>query len=221
MVQTASVSPFIQTLSDGATGWLILNRPERRNALNRDMWAAIPRAIAGLELRPETRVIVVRGAGEEAFASGADITEFAESRQDATAATTYEALNGAAFAAIRAASKPVVAMIHGFCFGGGLALALACDLRIASDKAVFSLPPARLGLAYPLDGLADLLAAVPLATAKEMIFTARRMAAADALTAGLVNRVVPGGRLDAAVAELCSRDRSGCALDDQGLQGRP
>ncbi len=124
------------------------------------MWAAIPALMKSLDDSPDVRVIVIRGAGAEAFAAGADISEFGEARNDAAAAKTYEAVNGAAFAAVRGASKPVIAMIQGFCFGGGLALALACDLRVAGASAVFSLPPARLGLAYPLDGLRDLVSAI-------------------------------------------------------------
>lgn len=197
-------SPLIKASTEKPIGWLVINRADRRNALNREMWTAIPDAVARLDNDPSVRVIVIRGAGEEAFASGADISEFAEARNDAAAAKAYEELNGAAFRAIRSAAKPVIAMIHGFCFGGGLAIALACDIRIASDKALFSLPPARLGLAYPLDGLKDLLATVPLAVAKEMIFTAKRMNAAEARATGLVNDVTTAESLEAAVRQICS-----------------
>ncbi len=153
----------------------MLNRPERRNALNAAMWAAIPPLMKSLDEHGDVRVIVIAGAGADAFAAGADISEFGATRGDAAAAQSYEALNGDAFASIRQAEKPVIAMIRGFCIGGGLALALACDLRIADSSAVFALPPARLGLAYPLDGLSDLVAAVGAAAAKDMIFTARRL----------------------------------------------
>lgn len=189
MTPLASPSPHVEAGIDGSTGFLILNRPERRNALNAAMWEAIPPLIAGLSASPEVRVIVIRGAGTEAFAAGADISEFGESRQDAAAAARYEQLNGQAFAAVRGCAKPVIAMIHGFCIGGGLALALAADLRIADRSALFALPPARLGLAYPLDGLRDLVATVGAAAAREMIFTARRMSAEEALLSGLVNRL--------------------------------
>ena len=134
-------------------------------------------------------MIVIRGAGPEAFAAGADISEFGEARNDAAAAARYERLNGEAFAAIRGCCRPVIAMVQGFCIGGGLAMALACDLRIADPSALFALPPARLGLAYPLDGLRDLVATVGAAAAKEMIFTARRVKAEEALRMGLVNRL--------------------------------
>ena len=187
MITLTSPSPHIQAFVDGSTAWLVLNRPERRNALNAAMWAAIPPLMKSLDEQVDVRAIVIRGAGKEAFAAGADISEFGEARNDAAAAKAYEDLNGAAFAAIRGTSKPVIAMIQGFCIGGGLAIALACDLRIADASAVFALPPARLGLAYPLDGLRDLVATVGAPTAKEMLFTARRLKAEEALSLGLVN----------------------------------
>lgn len=180
-------SPHIQAFRDGSIGWLVLNRPARRNALNAEMWAAIPSAMKSLDESVDVRAIVIRGAGPDAFAAGADISEFGETRNNAEAARDYERLNAAAFAAIRAARKPVIAMIQGFCIGGGLAIALACDIRVADGSAVFSLPPARLGLAYPLDGLRDLVATVGPAVAKEMLFTARRMKSHEAFRTGLVD----------------------------------
>lgn len=189
MLQLSSPSPHIQCFIDGAIGWLVLKRPERRNALNAAMWAAIPPVMASLAEHPDVRVVVIRGAGAEAFAAGADISEFGQARNDSFAAAEYERLNGAAFAAIRGCARPVIAMVQGFCIGGGLAIALAADLRISDASGLFSLPPARLGLAYPLDGLRDLVAAVGAATAKEMIFTARRLTAEEARTAGLIDRV--------------------------------
>ena len=188
MTPLSSPSPHIQAFLDGSTGWLVLNRPERRNALNAAMWAAIPPLMKSLDDSPDVRVIAVRGAGSEAFAAGADISEFGEARQDAEAARAYESLNTAAFAAIRGTTKPVIAMIEGFCIGGGLAIALACDLRVCGPTAVFALPPARLGLAYPLDSLSDLAATIGASAAKDMLFTARRIKPQEALSLGLVNR---------------------------------
>ncbi|HLF21805.1 MAG TPA: enoyl-CoA hydratase/isomerase family protein, partial [Aestuariivirga sp.] len=166
MTELPSPTPHVRAFLDGSIGWLVLNRPERRNALNRAMWAAIPPLMKLLDDSVDVRAIAIRGAGSEAFAAGADISEFAAARADANAARDYEALNGAAFAAIRVSPKPVLAMIEGFCIGGGLAIALACDLRVTSETGIFALPPARLGLAYPVDGLRDLLAAVTPAVAK-------------------------------------------------------
>jgi enoyl-CoA hydratase/carnithine racemase len=189
MTPLPSPTPFLQAFHDGSTGWLVLNRPERRHALNAEMWSAIPPLMKSLDECLDVRVIVIRGAGAEAFAAGADISEFGQARSDAAAARAYEQLNGQAFAAIRSTTKPVIAMIEGICFGGGLAIALACDLRVCGPTALFSLPPARLGLAYPLDGLKDLVAAIGASAAKELLFTARRIGAAEALGLGLVNRL--------------------------------
>lgn len=203
-------SPHIQAFIDGSIAWAVLNRPERRNALNASMWAAIPPVMRALDHHPGVRVIVIRGAGAEAFAAGADISEFGAARQDSRAAADYEALNGAAFAAIRGAAKPVIAMIQGYCFGGGLAMALACDLRVADASAVFSLPPARLGLAYPLDGLRDLVATVGAARAKEMLFTARRLTADQALAIGLIDRLAGGA--EAETRQLCDSIAEGAPM---------
>ena len=189
---------------EGAIGWLILNRPERRNALSAEMWAAIPEAIEIFTRNPEIRVIIVRGAGHEAFAAGADISEFGENRAGAAAAKEYENRNSAALAAIRDCPKPIIAMIHGFCIGGGLAIALSCDIRLASDDASFALPPAKLGLAYPFEGLRQVLAIIGIARAKEMIFTAKRLAAKQAHDIGLIHEVFEAENLAAKTHEIAS-----------------
>jgi len=210
MTQLHSPTPFIEAFVTGSTGWLVLNRPDRRNALNAEMWAAIPPLMKSLDGHADVRAIVIRGAGPEAFAAGADISEFGEARNDAEAAARYERLNGEAFAAIRGSAKPVIARIQGFCIGGGLAIALACDLRVADGSAAFALPPARLGLAYPLDGLRDLVATIGPSAAKEMIFTARRLSAADALRIGLIDRLAQD--IDAETAALCAEIAQGAPL---------
>jgi enoyl-CoA hydratase/carnithine racemase len=205
MTELSSPTPHVKAWRDGVVGHVMLDRPDRRNALNRDMWAALPGLIEALDNDRETRVLVIKGAGSEAFAAGADIAEFAQQRANPGQAKDYEELNGKAFGALRNTAKPVIAMINGFCIGGGLALALASDLRIASDSAVFSLPPARLGLAYPIEGLRDLLHAASPAFAKEMLFTARRYTAQEARQAGLVHRVVAADLLAQEVGELCAQ----------------
>jgi enoyl-CoA hydratase len=195
MSEIASPTSYLRACRQGTVGHLVLNREDRRNALNRDMWAALPGLIETLDSDPETRVLVIRGAGSEAFAAGADIAEFAAQRSTPDLARDYEALNGKAFAALRNTAKPAIAMIQGFCIGGGLALALACDLRIAAENAVF---------AYPIEGLRDLIDAVSPAFAKEMLFTARRYRAEEALAAGLIHRVFAPDRLDQEMAQLCA-----------------
>lgn len=210
MKQLSSPTPFVQSFIAGSTGWIVLNRPERRHSLNAAMWAALPPLMKTLDEDSDVKVIVIRGAGAEAFASGADISEFDAARNDAAAAARYEQLNGEAFAAIRGASKPVIARIQGFCIGGGLAIALACDLRVADHSARFALPPARLGLAYPLDGLRDLVATIGPAAAKDMIFTARRVTAEEALRIGLADRLVAD--IDAETDVLCAEIAQGAPL---------
>ena len=182
MIAHPSPSPHIQAFLDGSIGWLVLNRPERRNALNAAMWAAIPPLMKSLDDSPDVRVIVIRGAGAEAFAAGADISEFGEARNDAAAAKAYEDLNGAAFAAIRGTRKTGhrhdPGLLHRRRPGHRL------GLRPARRPINRPLSPCRrpgLGLAYPLDGLRDLVATVGAATAKDMIFTARRIEADEAL----------------------------------------
>ena len=210
MTPLHSTTPLIEAFIIRSTGWIVLNRPERRNALNAEMWAAIPPLMKYLDEHAEVRGIVIRGAGSEAFAAGADISEFGEARNDASGAARYERLNGQAFTAIRNASKPVIARIQGFCIGGGLAIALACDLRIADASASFALPPARLGLAYPLDGLRDLTAAIGASAAKEMIFTGRRIKADEALRLGLIDRVAAD--VDADAEAICNDIAQGAPL---------
>ncbi len=182
---------------------MIFDQIERRNAINTAMWAAIPAAVAELDDNPEVRIIVLRGAGDVAFVSGADISEFEEAR-NAERAAEYAALNGRAFAALTGAAKPVVAMIHGFCIGGGTAIALNADLRYAADDAQFGIPAARLGLGYEAEGIECLARLVGPSTAAEMLFTARRYGAEEALRVGLVNAVVPKAELETTVREVAT-----------------
>jgi enoyl-CoA hydratase/carnithine racemase len=192
-----SPTPHLVAGRRGATGWLMLNRPERRNAMSAEMWRAIPDIVRRFADDPDIRALALTGEGGEAFAAGADISEFAGNRDDAEAARRYDAMTLEAFTAFQECRKPVIAAIDGYCLGGGLALALACDIRIASDRSIFALPPARLGLAYPLAGLRQLLAVVSAARAKELLFTARRVDAAEALRIGLIHATVASASLKA------------------------
>jgi enoyl-CoA hydratase/carnithine racemase len=191
----------VRVLKDGAIGWIVFDHVERRNAITGEMWRAIPGAANSLDDDGEVRVIVLRGAGDEAFVAGADISEFEQLRSGASG-QEYEAENARAFAAVAGVAKPVVAMIHGFCIGGGVALALSADLRYAAEDAVFAIPAARLGLGYPVAGIRSLANVVGYSTAKEILFAARRLDAAEALARRLVNAVVPKRDLEATVRAI-------------------
>ena len=187
---------------DGPIGRLVLDNPARRNAIGAEMWRAIPKAMAELDADSAIRCIVLRGEGTAAFAAGADISEFEMRRSSAAGVKAYEALIDAAHYAIENSPKPVIALIHGFCVGGGMAVALSCDLRYADASARFAIPAARLGLGYGVPGTNRLVATVGHAAAREIMFSARRYGAEEALAMGLVNRVLPDAELDAYVREL-------------------
>lgn len=186
---------------DGPVGRLVLDNPARLNALNAAMWAAIPPALADFAADETVRCVVLRGAGDKAFAVGADISEFDRNRASETQVAAYEAATSAAYRAIATLPKPVIALIHGYCIGGGLAVALACDLRYADEASRFAIPAARLGLGYGAEGTGRLVATVGHAGAREMLFSARRYGAAEALALGLVNAVRPAAELEAFVQD--------------------
>jgi len=186
---------------EGALGWLVFDHPERRNAISVEMWRAIPQAIRQLDADPQVRVVILRGAGEQAFVSGADISEFARQRTVAQAASQYDQQTGRAFGALLESRTPLLAMIHGWCVGGGMATALAADIRYAAEDAVFAIPAARLGVGYPAAGIQALVALVGPSAAKEIFFTARRIPAQEALQLGIVNAVFPKAELEKDVRE--------------------
>jgi len=180
--------------------WLELRNPGKLNAVRLEMWEAIPPAVAALAADPDVRVVGLRGAGDEAFASGADIAEFTTHRKDAKSAAAYEATTARAFEALLGLEKPLVAVVQGVCIGGGLAIAASADVRIAADDARFALPPARLGLGYHLAGVERMVRLLGPSVAAEMFFTARQYAADEALRIGLVNHVVPKAEVAAYAA---------------------
>src|SRR5689334_2110204 len=193
----------VRTEKKDHVGHIVFDYPERRNAITLDMWLEIPNAARRLEEDPEVRVVVLRGAGDVAFISGADISEFAQMRAGDNAAR-YNAANERAFEALLGMNKPVIASIHGFCVGGGVAIALTADMRYAADDAVFAIPAARLGLGYPASGIETLVSVVGASAAKEFFFTAKRFDAREALARRLLNEVRPKAELDAFVAETAS-----------------
>lgn len=193
--------------------WVTIDRPAARNAMTMAVWRLLAEAIAKIAAEDGVRVVIVRGAGEEAFISGADITEFPASRADASMTKEYDRLTHSACEAIAVLEKPVIAMINGLCFGGGCAVALACDLRFAADHARFAIPAARLGLSYPFThGIDSLVRVVGPTHAADLLLSTRAISAADALHIGLVNRVVPGEQLEAEVRDYAMRMAEGAPL---------
>ena len=188
---------------DGAVGWLTFDNPARRNAISVEMWRAIPDAFDAFEADAAVRVVVLRGAGDKAFVSGLDISQFEDEFASSSAAAGLEALSARANERIRGSPRPTIAMIHGFCIGAGVQIAASCDLRIAADSATLAITAARLGLGYPVASLQRLIALVGPAGVKEIFFTGRQFSAAEASAMGLVNRVVPAAELEGAVRACC------------------
>ncbi|MGE5638863.1 MAG: enoyl-CoA hydratase [Clostridia bacterium] len=186
----------------GPVGWILFDSPARRNAINGAMWRGIPEAMASFDADREVRCVAFRGAGTEAFASGADISEFEKNRADRSAVADYDGLLDRVLHAIQGSLKPSVAMIHGFCMGGGLEIALACDLRYCGESAQFGIPAAKLGLAYNVEGHKRLLETVGHARAREIMFLGRRYLAAEALAMGLVNAVFSDKDLEEETAKI-------------------
>jgi enoyl-CoA hydratase/carnithine racemase len=185
-------------------GWMIFNQPEKLNAVSYDMWLAVPKIIADFEADPSVRVIVLAGAGEKAFVSGADISEFEQKRGTADAIKVYNEAGDRANAALINATKPTLAMIRGYCIGGGLGIALTVDLRICGDTSTFAVPAAKLGLGYAYGGIKRLADVVGPSFAKEIFFTARQFTAEEARVMGLVNRIVPVAELEAYVRKYAA-----------------
>ena len=186
---------------DGAVGRMIFNNPERRNAVSLEMWEAIEKIVGDFNDDGEIRVIVLSGAGDKAFVAGADVSRFENERASAEAIEQYAKKTASATEALYASPKPTIAQIRGYCIGGGVGIAGCCDLRIAADDALVAIPAARLGLGYGYDNMRKLVPLVGPAVAKELFFTARRFKADEALTMGLVNRVVPVDELKLIVDE--------------------
>ena len=191
---------------------MIFDHPERRNAVSSAMWEALPQRLDELDADPAIRVIALRGAGDDAFVSGADISEFETRRSGGAAARAYEDATARALSAMTHVEKPTIAAIRGPCVGGGMAIALCADLRYATADAVFAIPAARLGLAYPLSGLRSLLTLVGPQTAKEILFTARRFTAGEALARGWINAVYPEAEFTTRIAEHTTRIASNAPL---------
>ena len=186
----------------GPVGWLVFNQPAKKNAISGDMWRAIPPAMEQFDRDPEVRCVAFRGAGTEAFAAGADISEFEKNRSGEGAVGKYDDLLDRVLHAIQGSPKPSLAMIYGFCLGGGVEIALACDLRYCGASAQFGIPAAKLGLGYNIEGHKRLLETVGHARAREIMFLGRRYNADEAFTMGLVHRVLPDTELEPYVDDV-------------------
>ncbi len=202
---TKTTTPTASLKSDLRDGVLhiTIDNPARLNAFTTAMWTALPRLIRDAEHDDAVRVVVLRGAGDKAFSAGADISEFEQTRTAASAAA-YDELNNEAFEVLGRSAKPTIAMINGFCLGGGLEVALCCDLRLASSVSQFSVPAAKLGIGYNPRWLRPMLGVVSAARAKEMLFTGRRFSASEASAMGLVNKVMQPHELEAATGALAA-----------------
>ncbi len=182
---------------DGPIGWIVFNQPEKRNAVSQEMWQLMPDYVRELAADDAIRVVILRGAGDRAFVAGADISQFKDRRRNMADEEEYRKISARGQEALATLAKPLLAMIHGYCVGGGVSIAITCDMRLAADDARFGVPAARLGLGYHYHGMEKLMRLVGPAYTKEIFFTARTdFSAQDALRMGLVNQVVPKAELE-------------------------
>jgi enoyl-CoA hydratase/carnithine racemase len=195
-MNVATATDKMLSRKEGGVGYLIFNNPERHNAVSLEMWEAASAILEGFAADKDVRVVVLTGAGGKAFVSGADISKFEKERSSKEAIDRYNVIVDKANASIYEFPKPTIAMIRGYCIGGGMGLALCCDLRICSDNSKFAVPAAKLGLGYGFKGIKKLVDVVGPSFAKEIFYTARQFTAAEALTMGLVNRVLPQEELE-------------------------
>ena len=185
---------ILQSLRDGV-GIITFNNPEKRNAMSLDMWEGLGSALVELRDDPEVRVVILVGAGDKAFVSGADISQFEKTRHNAEASEEYSRKSAAQRALLADYPKPTIACIKGFCLGGGMQVAMMSDIRIAAENSQFGIPAAKLGIAYGYDGLKHLVSLVGPSWARLIMYTGMRIESAEALRIGLVDRVVPDAEL--------------------------
>ncbi len=186
---------------DGRVGTMTFNNPERHNAVSLEMWQAAAKILEDFAADDQVRVVVLTGAGGKSFVSGADISKFEEERASREAVERYNAATEKVYSTVATYPKPTIAMIQGYCLGGGLNLAVCCDLRFCSEGSRFGLPAAKLGLGYGYPGLKRFIDTIGPAQTKDIFFSARQFGAAEALTMGLVNRVLPDSELASSVEE--------------------
>lgn len=184
---------------EGGVGYVVFNNPERHNAMSLEMWVAMGRIMEDFKRDDSLRCVVLTGAGGKAFVSGADISRFGEERASEEAVAHYNETTEKASLALHTYPKPTIAMIRGYCIGGGLGIAMCCDLRIAADHSTFAVPAAKLGLGYGHAGVKRLMDVVGPSFTKEIFYTARQFTAEEAKVMGVVNRVLPDAELEAYV----------------------
>ncbi len=203
---------------DNGVGTMTYNQPEKRNAVSHEMRLAITEILNSFAQNPAVRVVVIPGAGGKAFVSGADISKFEDERANADAEARYHVLNRQARAKLTKSPKPTIAMIRGYCIGGGVGTAIACDMRICSDNARFAIPAARLGLGYYYDDLKRLVDMVGPSFTKEIFFTARQFDAIEARDMGLVDRIVPDAELEDYVANYAATIAANAPMTIQAVK---
>jgi enoyl-CoA hydratase/carnithine racemase len=189
---------------EGGIGWLIINNPDKRNAMSMAMSMAMGDALEAYAHDPAVRVVILKGAGDKAFISGADISEFKEKRATAEAMEAYNAASNRTVKLLTEFPKPTIAMIRGFCFGGGMGTAVCCDLRIASDDSRFGVPAAKLGVGYRYERLKQLENLVGPSFTAEIFYTGRQFTAQEALVMGLINRMLPVAELEKYVLDYAA-----------------
>ena len=202
----------VKTWLDGPVLHVRFNNPQKHNALSVDMWEAVPALLDKAAKDDNVRMVVLSGEGGKSFVSGADISQFEDMRAAKEAVKRYEALAEAALQGLYEFEKPTLACIRGYCIGGGVNVAISCDIRIASSDSVFSIPATRLGLGYRYSAMKNLTDLVGPGHAKDMFFTARRLDAAEALRIGLVNRMAEPEGLEALLAEYTAAITTGAPL---------
>jgi enoyl-CoA hydratase len=215
-VQTAAYTSPTEKLKvwvrDGCVLHLSFNNPAKHNAISVEVWQAVPALLEQAEKDDAIRVVVFSGQGMTAFASGADISQFEDMRAQREAVKNYETMAEKALMGLYAFSKPVIASIHGYCLGGGVNMAISCDIRLARSDSVFSIPATRLGLGYRFSALKNLVDLVGPGAAQDLFFTGRRIDAEEAKAIGLVNRVAPPEKFDELLMEYITAITTGAPL---------
>lgn len=192
---------ILKSVTEGV-GIVTFNNPEKRNAMSLDMWEGLGHALIELRDDPDVRVVVMVGAGDKAFVSGADISQFEKTRHNAAASEEYSKRSAAQRALLADYPKPTIACIRGFCLGGGMQVAMLADIRIAAENSQFGIPAAKLGIAYGYDGLKHLVSLVGPSWARLLMYTGMRIDSAEAARIGLVDRVMPDAELWSATLEI-------------------